>query len=100
VSKKESLELFDYIKKNTNPQDAFVFIKPLALTLFTDRPASFYYPCKNMQTFLEYLLRTKVHYIVIGRGDFYLKKFVKVYEGKVSKVYENSDFQIFKLLVF
>ena len=100
VSKKESIELFEYLKKNTNPQDAFIFIKPRTLTLFTDRPASLYYPHKDMQVFSDYLLRAKIRYIVIDkRGDSYLKEFVKVYNKQVSRIYENADFQVLKLLV-
>ncbi|MCX5681551.1 MAG: hypothetical protein NT079_04660 [Candidatus Omnitrophica bacterium] len=101
VAKKESVELFEYIKKNTNPQDVFIFIKPRALTLFTDRPASVYYAHKNRQDFLDYLVKIKARYIVIMRGhDLYLEQLVKAHEKNFLKVYENSDFQVFKFLIF
>ena len=42
VERKESKELFQYVRTHTQPEDIFIFRKPRALALFTDRKAAVY----------------------------------------------------------
>lgn len=98
VATREARDLFRYIAKNTQPDDVFIFIKPRALTLFTDRPASVYYAHKNMGDFWAYARKINARYIVIFKGaDAYLKYVVESCPGKTEKFYENSGFQVFKI---
>ncbi|MFA6379273.1 MAG: glycosyltransferase family 39 protein, partial [Candidatus Omnitrophota bacterium] len=101
VANKEAGELFEYVKKNTKPQDVFIFIKPRTFTLFTQRAASTYHEHKKRQDFMDYLASINARYVVVMKGhDFYLTAFVKAYKKHFLKVYENLDFQVFKLLIF
>lgn len=98
VATREAQDLFRYIIKNTQPDDVFIFIKPRALTLFTDRPASVYYAHKDEGDFWTYAGKIGVRYIVVfKRGDAYLKYIVGKYSEKLTKVYENPGFQVFKI---
>lgn len=101
VGQKDAVALFEYIKKDTQCNDVFVFIKPRSLSLFTDRPVSLYYPHREKKAFFDYLVSIKAQYVVVNReGDQYLKEFIQAYPEKATNVYENTSFQVFKISLF
>lgn len=101
VLKQEAVDLFDYINKNTSPNDVLVFAKPRAITLFTGRPASVYHTPKNKQALWDYFKKIKARYIVLWRQkEPYLDEVVKIYSGRVEKVYTNKNFDVYKILTF
>jgi hypothetical protein len=98
VTNKEASELFDYIKNKTDPKDVFIFSKPRALTLFTQRFASTYHTPENAKDLWKYMQDIRVAYIVVfWKYDPYLKDFVTACDKKCVQVYQNKDFRIFKV---
>ncbi len=102
VMKEESRGLFNYIKKNTNRKDTFIFIKPRVLALFTERRCAVYPLTRNPAVFWEYLKSIDTDYIVVSRVFFQdisvLYPFVLKNKSKVRNVYTNPDFKIFKII--
>lgn len=97
IGNKNALGLFNYVKKNTNKDDIFIFKKPRALVLFTGRRAS-YYPHSGDDIW-DYVDKINAGYIITcRRGDPpYFTMFVKKNIGCLQKVYSNPAFTIHKI---
>jgi hypothetical protein len=88
----ESIELFDYIKKNTKKNDAIIFHKPRAMILYTDR-RSFAF---DRFTFTpETAYNSDAKYVVISKKkytDFDLR--LEDFEGSLDCEFENKSFHL------
>jgi len=99
IGKKETIELFSFIKSNTSPKDVFIFRKPRALALFTGRSASVYPEsqigtevCRYSQTIgATYLIKAPA--IDDPNFDEFL---IKELPAK-QLVFANSDFRVFHI---
>jgi hypothetical protein len=98
VEKKESQDLFSYIRQNTQPDDAFLFERPRALALYTNRPAAGYSILENEQFTLGYARKLGIHYFVVKAGENYLRLLVKRYPEYFARVYSNPDFNVYRYL--
>ncbi len=101
LGKKETIELFTYVKQNTNKDDVFVFFKPRALALMTERKASGFHEPKNPSELFVYFEQISADYIILGpEKNEYLDKFSDDFKEHLQLVYNNSDFRVFKILSY
>ena len=98
VEKKESQELFSFIRQNTQPDDAFLFERPRALALYTNRPSAGYSILENEQFTLGLARRLGIRYFVVKAGEDYLRLLVKRYPENFMRVYSNPDFNVYRYL--
>jgi hypothetical protein len=101
VGKKETLELFDFIKQNTKKEDIFIFEKPRVLTFFTGRSAPVYHRPRSDEDLWNYFHKIKATYIVVGqlfeRDQRILRPFIEKSIKHFQKVYSNSDFDVYRI---
>jgi hypothetical protein len=100
IGKKETIELFDFIKKRTDKKDVFIFEKPRVLSLFTGRKASCYHSPRDNKDLYDYFQEINASYVVAGRvfnRDPILRSVLKRYKDNFIKVYSNSDFDVYKI---
>lgn len=101
VGKKESTELFAYIRENTPPDSIIIFLKPRALTLYTGRAASVYHRAKNYRDLWDYMQEIRATHIIVSNlfeGDrVYLTSFVEKYGSDLQETYRNSDFGVYRI---
>lgn len=96
IGKKTSKELFAYIKKHTNKNAVFIFLKPRVLSLFTSRSASVYYRPSDGKDLLMYFKRIGVSYVVVRPAyEKALDLFIRKYQENFKLVYTNPDFKMY-----
>jgi hypothetical protein len=98
VETRESQDLFNFIRQNTQPDDAFLFYKPRALALYTGRPAAGYSNLEIEQFTLGFASKLGIHYFLVKTGDNYLRLLVKRYPARFERVYSNSEFNLYRFL--
>jgi hypothetical protein len=101
VGRSESRELFSFIKENTHKEDIFIFRKPRALALFTERKASVYYTGSD-KALWNFFSSIKASYLIVGRpfraDQVFLRPFLARNSDKVQSVYINADFEVFRIV--
>lgn len=98
IEKKESIELFDYVRSNTERKDAIIFIKPRALTLMTGRPSAVYHTPDDRTKLFEYMKSINAKYLINSPLDGeYLRSFIQQFNDKLCPVFKNSDFVMFRI---
>ena len=101
--KKESQELFSYIKQNTQPDDVFIFNKPSAMALFTLRDTSIHRETAIDQENWDYFNEISADYLVQRSGAIIkyhsnsLDGFVSRNQANLENVFSNADFVVFKI---
>lgn len=95
-------ELCRFIQAHTDPNDVFLFRRSRALSLFTSRPAAVYdYSVAHPEQLAKDLYEFHAAYIVTSaifeEDRAVLIPFVKSYLSHLDKVYENSDFEVYKI---
>ena len=104
MAKKETIDLFDYVKKATDERDIFIFRKPRELSLYTGRRASVFHRPRNPHDLWNYLHHINATYVVVGPEKqppekwSYLRLFVNFYRDNFQEVYFNTDFQIYRMI--
>lgn len=104
ITKAEAVEFFDYVKQRTRPADVFVFTKPRALALFTDRKSSFYPLHLNDKGLWDYFQQINATHIVLGPKGISLEeqKFLTTFVGKYSaslrEEFVNADFVSYRIM--
>lgn len=101
ITKKESVELFNFISAKTKKTDVFIFQKPGVLALLTGRRAAVYNISENDKEVWDYFKKIKADYIIAGRIFYadsrFLFPFTERYKDKLEMVYSNKDFKMFKI---
>ncbi len=101
IEKRESVELFDYIRKYTDKNDIFIFRKPRVLSLFTGRQASVYHYPVGDKNLWDYFREIHAHYVIVGRpfpsDSKYLRPFVAKYGDNLENVFSNADFDVYRV---
>ena len=101
IGKKETIELFDYIKRNTRKEDIFIFQKPRALALYTGRSASACDYSQRNEDLWKYFQSINASYLIVGEpfetDRSFLRYFVKKYSNNFEAVYSNPDFKVYKI---
>ena len=101
VMKKQSVELFNFIKNNTGADEVIIFNKPRAMALFGGRKTSVYSQTKDDKVLRFYFGAIGASYIVVSRtfsSDMkFLYPFVVKYRPFLEPVFSNGDFIVFKI---
>jgi hypothetical protein len=101
IYKKESCELFNYIKENTGERDVFIFEKPRVLALFTGRRASAYHRPKDDKDLWNYLYEINAGYVIVNEvfhsDEEFLGRLVERHKDRFREVYSNLDFKVYKI---
>jgi len=94
------IELCNFINANTSPGDVFVFRRSRALSLFTARPAGVY-SLNGPENLSNDVDRFHAAYVVTSsifeEDREVLIPYVKTDSPHLEKVYQNSDFQVFRI---
>lgn len=104
ITKAEAIEFFEYVKKQTNENDVFIFTKPRALALFTGRKSSFFPLKKDDKEAWEYFRTVNATYLVVGpvgvepHEQVFFTGFVGRNKDYFREVYANADFVIYQIL--
>jgi len=102
IAKRESVELFDFVKASTHPADVIVFSRPRALALFGERtvtpPSRPADPCALWQ----YVRRVRATYLVTGPDSSnenakYLARFVRDFAPNLREVMRNADVAVYRV---
>lgn len=100
IGKRESVELFDFVKASTHPADVIVFSRPRALALFAERtvtpPSRSADPC----ALWRYIRRVGATYLITGPGSTndnatYLAGFVHDFAPHLREVMRNADVAVY-----
>jgi len=105
IAKKETVEMFEYVKKRTNKSDVFIFQKPRVLSLFTGRIASGYH--WGDEHLWKYIQQINASYLIVTRHNVgglwpiddqvYLRGFVEKYKETFREIYANEDFKVYRI---
>jgi len=100
ILKRETVELFEYVKRGTSKKDVFVFWKPRVLALFTGRRASCYHETEKDADLRAYFQRIGSTYIIetIYWDEPYFRDYIQRNLKDLELVYHNSGFRVFKIL--
>jgi 4-amino-4-deoxy-L-arabinose transferase-like glycosyltransferase len=97
INNKESVEVFEFVKNNTDENDIIIFRKPRILTLYTGRSASYNKRIDDNESFIEFLKTLEASYVVVGFLDSPLRReLVEKNKAQLNKVFSNSDFSVYK----
>lgn len=98
IEKKESVELFEFIKNKTAREDIIVFTKPRVLALYTGRRASYNLSIDDNESFVEFLGTLGASYVVVGTLDSpFRRELVEKNKARLNKVFSNADFSVYKI---
>jgi len=94
-------DLCRFIDDHTSRQDVFIFRRSRALSLFTSRPAATYDP-RHDNHLATYLASIHANYIVsspiFDEDRTILTPFIRSHANQLAEVYENPDFQVYRVL--
>ncbi|MFQ5561010.1 MAG: hypothetical protein ACE5FU_10570, partial [Nitrospinota bacterium] len=107
VEKKESIELFNFVKEQTHKNDIIIFQKPRVLALYTGRSASAFLPPEKNEDLLnydknrmKYLEKINATYVIAGRvlgGEHtFSEPFINRQKDLFVSVFSNADFSVYK----
>ena len=106
ICRKESRELFAYIKNNTARDDIIIFFKPKVLALLTGRKTARDFDAKGDRERLNYMYEVGASYYIsrqlIRRNGLSVKiqldsNFLRKYEEHFSEVFSNNDFKMYRI---
>jgi hypothetical protein len=100
IAKAESVQLFSFIRSDTNAKDTFIFAKPRALSLYTSRSASIYPHFRNGAEICHYAQSVGATYLIEAPAldDPRFDDFLAREAPAKQLVYSNSDFRVFHVL--
>jgi hypothetical protein len=95
----ETRALFEFVSKNTRPDDVMVFRKPRVLTLYTGRPAAVYHEPDDDMGLWSFFSRISADYLITAKplDDEFFPLFVARYAGHLESVYRNAAFEVFRI---
>ena len=104
ISKRESVQLFEFVRDSTAPTDVLVFSRPRALALFTGRRVSGGYRPGDPCELWRYLREIGASYLVTGpepevwnTDAVYLRQFVSRFGRTFRPVMTNRDFGVYRI---
>jgi hypothetical protein len=101
--KQSSLNMLDFVKKIL-PSDAIIaFVKPRALSFYSDKKTAFAVRTLTPEQNYEAMRTMNVHYYLLGKNDPQLndkplKNVIAVYADKVKVFWQNDDFILYNSL--
>ncbi len=105
IAKRESAQLFEFVRDSTAQTDVLVFSRPRVLALFTGRRVSGGYRPSDPCELWRYLSEIGAAYLVTGpepdvwnADAVYLRGFVSRFEPEFRPVMANADFGVYRIL--
>ncbi len=100
IGKKESMELFEFVRHRTPPDAVVLFQKPRAMALLTGRRCSALHVPRDDEDLWRYLQTIGASYAVADRDLFArtpnpLRRFAKRHPERLREVYRNADFTVY-----
>jgi hypothetical protein len=105
----ESVELFDFLREHTGPDDVIVFAKPRALALMTSRRAASFHRAADDERLWAFFDRIGARYVVSFDNDRplvdgeeramaqYLREFIARNGERLEPAYANPDFRVYEI---
>ncbi len=92
----DTKELFSFV--SYSPEDAvFIFDKPRALRLFTNRAAGIHHCTENIADFGNYIKEIQASYLILYKWDSSCApQFIASNPDKQKKVFENTSFVVYR----
>jgi len=104
VHKKESQELFEFIRQNTPEDSVLITLKPRLFALFTDRKSSIYTRPYTLENFLTHFGRVSATHVVTTKETSGINE-EKDFTGWIRNnpenfelIFENTDFRVYQIL--
>jgi hypothetical protein len=104
IAKRESLQLFEYVRDSTGPHDVLVFSRPRALALFTGRAVSGPYRPADPCELWQYIREIGASYVITGpvpdawnADAVYLQDFVSRFRDAFQPVMVNRDVSVYRI---
>jgi hypothetical protein len=109
ATKPESMAMFDFIIKQTDPDDVMIFIKPRVMALLTERRTSVYHMPSEDSQLWDYFDQIGAGYIVVVENAAafegaesparieYLRDFATRNAKHLTPIFNNADFRIYKI---
>jgi hypothetical protein len=104
IAKRESSELFEFVKTTTDPRDVFVFSRPRALALLTGRRASGGYSPADACRLWQYMREIGASHVITGPDPdpfnadaVYLRGFVSQFPNDLRRVMANGDVAVYRI---
>ncbi len=101
----ESVEMFDYIRKNVPEESVIIFKKPKALALYTERRTASTFFDQSSDDVKKMILAFHVDYLVIntdntpGLLDLPSQKYIEENPNDFTLIWKNSKFLLYKKAV-
>jgi hypothetical protein len=101
IEKKETQELFEIIRTETNSEDVILFFNPRVMALFTERKSvTMMIPPPNGDT-MSRMNELEVSVVVRNRNQEYgiqpaLDQYIATHPENFQLIYENMEFQVFR----
>ena len=102
IADAQSVELFDFVRTATAPRDVFVFSKPRALSLFTERSASAPFSPADPCALWQYIREIDATYVVTGpvagdSGVIYFQQFVEKFRSNLRLLLRTPDMAVYRI---
>ncbi len=106
VSTPEAVALFDWIRGQTEPEDAFVFQKPRALALYTQRRAVAPHKGADAEHLWQLLHSTGARHVVVCESSSaaafqhnrkLVDRLIADHDTSFEKMYENPGFRVYRI---
>ncbi len=102
ITSETATALYAHVKRETAPQDVFVFFDPRILALFTGRRAAAYHEGAADEDLWRYFKAIGATYAVVGPAEKewfpFFAGFVQRYDRCMPVVFRNADFVLHKLV--
>jgi hypothetical protein len=98
VATEDAVGLFNYVQTNTEDDAVFIFRRPRALALFTNRSAAVYHEFEDDADLWQFAREIEATYLIAGSldDDFWLA-FIERNRSYLELVYVNNDFRVYKI---
>jgi hypothetical protein len=96
-----SSEFFDYVRQSTERDDVFIFQKPRAFALMTERRAAAHHTPRSDDEFWRYLGEVRATHLVVCRvfreSAAVLQPFVERHRERLREEFHNADFIVYRI---
>jgi hypothetical protein len=96
--KKESIELFKFLREHTPDDSVIIFRRPRIVALHTDRKSSANHGTERPEQLWDYFHHIHASHVVVKFDERdALPSVVEHYKSKLTQIFENSDFRVYKI---
>jgi len=105
IQEKGSVEMFDFVRKQTPQDSIIIFWRPRILALYTGRKSSSYHDVQSIDQLWDYFKSIgSTHMIVQHEGrnfkerkTFLLNEVETAYKDQLKLIFQNADFHIYEI---